>query len=133
LVHHFLEKHAGKAPPKQMGKKILERLRLHSWPGNIRELEHVVARAILLSEGPTIKNITLSADTGFTGPSKTPDFSLQTLADFEKKYILWVLRSCNGRISGTNGAATILGIPATTLQSKMKKLGISKKFISQKD
>lgn len=133
LVHHFLEKHAGKAPLKQMGKKILERLRLHSWPGNIRELEHVVARAILLSEGPTIKNITLSADTGFTGTSKTPDFSLQTLADFEKKYILWVLRSCNGRISGTNGAATILGIPATTLQSKMKKLGISKKFISQKD
>ncbi|WP_286859280.1 MULTISPECIES: sigma-54 interaction domain-containing protein [Sphingobacterium] len=133
LVQHFLEKHAGKVPPKQMGKKMLQHLGLHPWPGNIRELEHVVARAILLTEGPTIKNIMLSDNPVFVGANKIPDFSPQTLADFEKQYILWVLRRCNGLISGTNGAATILGIPATTLQSKMKKLGISKKFISLKE
>jgi Response regulator containing CheY-like receiver, AAA-type ATPase, and DNA-binding domains len=132
LVLHFLEKHAGQYPPKQMGKKMLERLRLCSWPGNIRELEHVVARSILLSDGPTIKRITLPKEPDFVTTSKAPDFTLQTLAEFEKKYIIWVLRSCNGRISGPTGAATILGIPATTLQSKMKKLGINKKFADSK-
>lgn len=132
LVQHFLGKHAGQHPPKQMGKKMLERLRLYPWPGNIRELEHVVARSILLSDGPTIKRITLPKETDFVATNKAPDFTLQTLAAFEKKYIIWVLRSCNGRISGPTGAATILGIPATTLQSKMKKLGINKKFVGSK-
>jgi DNA-binding NtrC family response regulator len=111
----------------------LQRLHLHSWPGNIRELEHVIARSILLTEDSTIKKIALLPDADFVGESKVPDFRLQTLANFEKEYILWVLHNCKARISGPNGAATILGIPATTLQSKMKKLGIGKKFSYSKE
>ncbi|WP_313531941.1 sigma-54 interaction domain-containing protein [Sphingobacterium multivorum] len=128
LIQHFLLKHAGEKPPKQISKKVLQHLHLHSWPGNIRELEHVIARSILLTEDSTIKKIALLSDGDFVGESKVPDFRLQTLANFEKEYILWVLHNCKARISGPNGAATILGIPATTLQSKMKKLGIGKKF-----
>jgi|GEM_PF-422187 len=133
LIQHFLLKHAGEKPPKQMSKKVLQRLHLHSWPGNIRELEHVIARSILLTEDSTIKKIALLPDADFVGESKIPDFRLQTLANFEKEYILWVLHNCKARISGPNGAATILGIPATTLQSKMKKLGIGKKFSYSKE
>ncbi|WP_312747840.1 sigma-54 interaction domain-containing protein [Sphingobacterium multivorum] len=133
LIQHFLLKHAGEKPPKQISKKVLQRLHLHSWPGNIRELEHVIARSILLTEDSTIKKIALLSDGDFVGESKVPDFRLQTLANFEKEYILWVLHNCKARISGPNGAATILGIPATTLQSKMKKLGIGKKFSYSKE
>ncbi len=133
LIQHFLLKHAGEKPPKQMSKKVMQRLHLHSWPGNIRELEHVIARSILLTEDSTIKKIALLPDADFVGESKIPDFRLQTLANFEKEYILWVLHNCKARISGPNGAATILGIPATTLQSKMKKLGIGKKFSYSKE
>ena len=128
LVQHFLVKHAGESPPKQLGKKVMQRLHLHSWPGNIRELEHFITRSILSTEESTVKKIPFFTEAHFAGESRVPDFRLQSLADFEKEYILWVLRSCHARISGPNGAATILGIPATTLQSKMKKLGIGKKF-----
>ncbi|MDR0262496.1 MAG: sigma-54 dependent transcriptional regulator [Sphingobacterium sp.] len=133
LVQHFLLKHAGESLPKQLGKKVMQRLHLHSWPGNIRELEHVITRSILSTEESTVKKIPFFTEAHFAGESRVPDFRLQSLADFEKEYILWVLRSCHARISGPNGAATILGIPATTLQSKMKKLGIGKKFSHAKE
>jgi DNA-binding NtrC family response regulator len=97
----------------------------YSWPGNVRELEHFIERTILLSKTPIIEQVLLpkypgnklSAEPGANARMKTID-------ENERDYIIMVLKNCNGRIRGANGAAAIMGLPPTTLHSKMKRLGI---------
>lgn len=94
----------------------------YSWPGNIRELENVIHRAVLLAEGDEIHIEPIKKAKGKTlGTVK-----VETLEEMERKYILQVLDLCNGKISGPGGAAELLGIKRTTLTSKMEKLGIEK-------
>ena len=115
---------------RRMNKKIesipadaMEALVRYPWPGNIRELENLVERAVILSPGTVLKlpvaELAAAADSGSgKGPS--------TLADAERQHILRVLEECRWVLSGPNGAATRLGVKRTTLQSKMAKLGIAK-------
>jgi formate hydrogenlyase transcriptional activator len=125
LVHYFLAKYTRRmkraietVPPETM--QALER---YTWPGNIRELEHLIERAVILSSGPVLKIPPFATETG--GEEKAANSS--SLEEMEREHILRVLRRSGGRISGPGGAAELLGMKRTTLNSRMQKLGISRK------
>ncbi|MFC2094749.1 helix-turn-helix domain-containing protein [Bacteroidota bacterium] len=97
---------------------MIERLKKYDWPGNIRELENVIERAVILSTSSTLSVEQL----------RTPDFAakekLRTLAEQERIYIEEVLNRTLWRIEGPKGAARILDMHPETLRSRMRKLGI---------
>jgi two-component system response regulator HydG len=98
----------------------------YNWPGNIRELENLVERAVLLTNGKIITEIMPSA---YTAKSKilSNSESLKTMDENERDHIIKVLEACNWKIYGDGGAAEILNINGSTLSSRMKKLGIEKR------
>lgn len=122
LVKHFVDKFAAKLGRRitNIPKRAMNALQAYDWPGNIRELENVIERAVILS--PEDK---LELGDWIPRKKNTPSTSeLDTLANFERKYILEVLHKTSWRVSGEKGAAKILGMKPTTLESRMKKLGI---------
>jgi len=126
LVHHFVQKHARRMnrridtiPPDAM--QVLQRWH---WPGNVRELENFIERAVILSPGPTLR-VPLSELAG-AEESVGVSRNLSTLEAADREHILRALRESNGQIAGPNGAAARLGLKRTTLNSKMRKLGISR-------
>jgi DNA-binding NtrC family response regulator len=134
LVNYFL-----KELSKRMGKNMqkisaqaMDELVNYSWPGNIRELENLIERSIVISDGDTIKSIDLPvADQAYSSaPSPvTLNKTIKTIKEMEKEYIMEVLRQCNGKVSGPGGAAELLDIPPNTLVAKIKKLGIVKEYL----
>ncbi|TAM83059.1 MAG: PAS domain S-box protein [Acidobacteria bacterium] len=127
LARYFLEKYS-----RRMGKKIdsissevLHGLSRYSWPGNIRELEHYIERAVILTTGPLLQVPPLESK--FKKKSKPA--SANTLADAEREHILRILRETNGIVGGPRGAAARLGLKRTTLASKMQRLGISRNSV----
>jgi transcriptional regulator of acetoin/glycerol metabolism len=98
----------------------------YPWPGNIRELEHLIERSMLMTTGPVIKEVFLPkhVSNGLVPILNQPP--IKSLEQNERDHILAVLGRCNWRISGAGQAAEILGLPATTLHSRIKKLGIKK-------
>jgi len=133
LAHYFLQHYAAKnkKPPKKITAKVLNILKLYDWPGNVRELENTIERASLLTSEKVIKEI----DINFIRENSTiKDLNtIRPWKEFEKEYIISVLKFCKGKVSGTNGAASLLEIPPTTLSSKMEKLGIKKRhYLSDK-
>jgi two-component system response regulator HydG len=98
----------------------------YNWPGNIRELENLVERAVLLTNGKIITEIMPAA---YTAKSKilSNSESLKTMDENERDHIIKVLEACNWKIYGDGGAAEILNINGSTLSSRMKKLGIEKR------
>jgi transcriptional regulator with GAF, ATPase, and Fis domain len=130
LVAYFISKFSksiGK-DVKSISKRAMSELSFYQWPGNIRELEHVIERSILMTNEPVIKNVFLPNKENFEDYEEIGN-KQKTIHEHEKQYIIDVLKNCNGKVFGANGAAVILGIPHTTLYSKMKKLGITKKEI----
>ena len=123
LAHHFLNKFAATSGKKvlKINDEVLQQLQQYDWPGNIRELEHMIERQILLTPGDEITEITLPDSKNNMDLVSGP---LQTMEEMERMHIMKVLKACNGRVSGKEGAAEMLGLPAQTLYSKMKKLGI---------
>ena len=125
LVRHFALAFAAK-----MGKKIhtipkatLAALQAHSWPGNVRELQNVIERAVILSPGWQLElGEWPPPSAGIDGEPH-----LLTLEELERRHILQVLESTGWRVSGNRGAAKILGMKSTTLESRMKRLGITRK------
>lgn len=124
LVKFFTEKFASKLGKRitNIPKRALNTLLAYNWPGNIRELENVIERAVILSPENRLE---LSDWIPKKNKISMPD-GLETLAEFEKKYILEVLNRTSWRVSGEKGAAKILGLKPTTLESRMKKLGIKR-------
>ena len=112
-------------PPKpEMGKRIekiprksMERLQRYPWPGNTRELRNAVERAMFVSEDQVL-DVSIPRRSSSNVPTNT------RLEGAKRRHILAVLQKSDWRISGKGGAAEILGLKRTTLQSKMKKLGI---------
>jgi formate hydrogenlyase transcriptional activator len=104
----------------EIGDEALKCLRRHTWPGNVRELQNVIERAVIRSPGPTVEISIeeLRAASPQTGAMRG------MLAETERSHILDVLKETNGVVSGPNGAASRLGLPRTTLASRMQKLGI---------
>ena len=133
LAAHFMRRFSKKAGKKinSLGNNILQLLMNYDWPGNIRELEHLIERSVLLADGDTIKDIYLPNQKSKAGTRAEPEkLTVKTIFENEKEYILKVLKHVNGRIAGEGGAADLLGIPPSTLNSKMKKLGIRREHRS---
>ena len=98
----------------------------YSWPGNIRELENVIERSVVLARGTVIEDFSMPGNPQNDIPTNAYADRMKTIHENEREYIIQVLKKCNGRIWGAGGAAEVLNIPPTTLKSKMKKLGIRK-------
>ena len=130
LTAHFIARYARKSGKKINGisPRALQQMEAYHWPGNIRELEHLIERSILMTQGPIIREIHLPVekkDNGVAEPADTA--AIKSLEENERDHILNVLRKTKGRIRGNGGAAEILKLPPTTLHSRMKKLGIAKR------
>lgn len=128
LANFFLAKFAKKLNRNLNGfsKKAISTMMAYSWPGNVRELEHLIERQVVMAEGNIIKNIEILSNNKQSLSSVAP---VKTIFENERDHIFAVLELCNGRISGQHGAAKLLGVPATTLNSKIKKLGLAKRHI----
>lgn len=125
LVRYFLASHS-----KRMGRHIetipaetINALVKWHWPGNVRELENFIERSVILSPGPVL-HAPLAELLAVEESSGRADTNLEAA---EREHILRVLRECEGMIGGANGAAERLGLKRTTLNSKMKKLGIKRR------
>ena len=132
LAYYFMNYYNQKAGRKISGlsDNVLKTMMSYDWPGNIRELEHLVERSVLLAKGTTIDEISLPAIQKKETSSTNEEDRMKTIQENERDYIISVLKKCNGRIWGPGAAAEILNIPPSTLKSKMKKLGIKKEYIS---
>src|SRR5262249_1783652 len=138
LVQHFVDKYNArfKRSVTSISKQSLASLERYHWPGNIRELEHLVERGVLSVKGKVLRIAPPAAhvDPGISMIDRTLDAvpaipenemtRLTTLAENERDHIRRVLRHTGGRISGPQGAAAILGLPPSTLRSRIKKLGL---------
>ncbi len=129
LVKYFIEKYS-----KRVGKEIksirkidMENLLQYQWPGNIRELEHLIERAIIISNGVNLNLQALNSG-NLTKPEISPD-KLKPLVEMEKEHIIRALKITGGKITGENSASRLLGINGKTLGSKMRKLGIKREII----
>jgi formate hydrogenlyase transcriptional activator len=128
LVEHMIQRYADKAGKRfgSISTNALELLQGYDWPGNIRELQNVVERAVVMSVGETVSieetwlNREPSRPTGLFSPLAA------TLANREREVIEAALAESKGRISGPSGAAARLGVPRQTLDSKIANLQISK-------
>lgn len=132
LVSHFLKSYANETQGtvKEFAGGVLERLNKYSWPGNIRELRHVVERSIILSPSNIILYVDIPEESLIQEEAISADpANFLTIEEVDRAHIISALKKCNGKVSGKGGAAEILNLPATTLNSKMKRLGISWKFI----
>jgi len=129
LVAHFIRMYAQKAGRRteSVAGEALARLMDYSWPGNVRELQNVIERSILLSNEPVLREVSFIGSAPREMPAEDGS-PVKTIAQMERDHILTVLRQCKGRVSGPGGAAELLNLPASTLKSKMKKLGIEKSY-----
>jgi formate hydrogenlyase transcriptional activator len=126
LVEHFVQRFS-----RRMGKSIdtvpdgvMAVLKSHHWAGNIRELQNFIERSVIVTQGrilsPRIAELKLLMQTVASAP-------IQTLSDAERSHIIGILRETNWVVGGRDGAAARLGLPRTTLISRMQELGISSK------
>ena len=128
LVEYFIHRFARMAGKRitSIDERSLELLRSYSWPGNIRELQNVVERSIILCEGEVLSVDRLSGPAqGTPSPAGRREL-VRVQAHQEREIIEAALAESHGRVSGPSGAAAKLGIPSTTLESKIKALKIDK-------
>jgi formate hydrogenlyase transcriptional activator len=126
---HMVRKHSRRQNKKitRLSQKTMNLLQTYHWPGNVRELENLVERAVILCEGDT-----LSIDERWLAPGpapppgefKTLDEVESHLQETEKRFFQNVLMSTGGRVYGPHGAAELLKMKPTTLQSRLKTLGL---------
>jgi len=126
LAELFKDRMAGHLD-KQMGplgRDVLQALTKHHWPGNVRELEHTMQRAVIVCRGAemTVSDLGLKS----TPLLVSSGSEILPLAELERQYICQVLDRTNWHIKGAEGAAMLLGLPPSTLRSRMKKLGIKR-------
>jgi len=141
LTMFFLEKLARKLgrPVAHITEETMSRLCAYSWPGNIRELQNVIERAVVLSKGPVLKvegsslldfprpeaTASIPARIPTSSPPAAPaSSSVSSLEEVERQHIVVVLTQANWRIEGDRGAAKLLNLQPSTLRSRMQKLGI---------
>ncbi len=122
LIRHAVLRYAHK-----LGKRItaisedaIDALTAYDWPGNVRELQNAIERGVILSAGPSLERGNWVPRTA-AGSAPSP---ATTLAEVERRHVLSVLDSTGWRVSGEQGAARVLGLKPTTLEARMKKLGI---------
>jgi len=128
LLEYFIERYAARVGRKftQLANGTLELFKSYEWPGNIRELQNVVERAVTLSEGDifAVDESWLRSNASAVRPNATGP--LAALAEREREMIEAALAQCQGRVSGPSGAAALLKVPRQTLESKIASFGIDK-------
>jgi transcriptional regulator with GAF, ATPase, and Fis domain len=121
----FSQKH--KKQIDQISQSTLVELQNYSWPGNVRELMNVIERAVITTKGNKLQLIDeLKVSVNL---KEGKENKLNTLEEVEREHILKVLKACDWKISGDNGAASILNLNPNTLRSRMEKLNIKKSFV----
>jgi transcriptional regulator with GAF, ATPase, and Fis domain len=127
LVRYFATKYSAKLGKriKTLPQRTMDTLQAYPWPGNVRELENVIKRAVISSPG-------LQLELGEWVPGPTAprsDLHIPTLKELQRDYIMAILRLTGWRVSGEKGAAKLLGLKPTTLEARMKKLGIRRSIL----
>ncbi|WP_229216556.1 sigma 54-interacting transcriptional regulator [Dyadobacter sp. 3J3] len=133
LATHFISRYSKKTGRRisTISNKVLQDLVQYCWPGNIRELEHLIERSVLLSTGNALNNIVLpTLKKQNKMQAQYEDVQIKTIDENEREHILKILKTCSGRVSGDGGAAILLGVPVSTLNSKIKRLGIRKEHFA---
>jgi len=132
LAMAFLDRYSRNSEKKitSISQRAREELLNYHWPGNIRELEHLMERSVLMTNGSSLKEIVLPKKNLFEKATKE-DFSFKTIKQNERDHILTTLKKCGGKLSGVGGAAKFLGVPVSTLRSRLIKHQISKDQIFQ--
>jgi chemotaxis protein methyltransferase CheR len=126
LVAHFIEKHCRKLsrPTLDVTRATMNTLKAAAWPGNVRELESAIERFVIQSQGLTLEidetASGLASDDGSAATDRVP------LQDVERRHIIATLERLGWRVEGSGGAAEALGLPASTLRSRMKKLHVQR-------
>ncbi|MCG2612829.1 sigma-54 dependent transcriptional regulator [Terrimonas sp. NA20] len=125
LARHFLQVYS-----TQNGKQVntidadtMEQFMQYNWPGNIREMQHLIERNVLFANGEILK-----MDLPKQVSKPVEGAGIKTMEELERDHIVATLQHAGGKVSGVGGAAELLGIPAQTLYSKMKKLGIRQQY-----
>jgi formate hydrogenlyase transcriptional activator len=128
LVKYFTDKYSKKVGKevRSIGKNDLDMLMQYNFPGNIRELEHFIERAIIISEGSNLNFEKLLGGSVHKIESNLESF--RTLLEIEKEHIINALKITNGKVTGENSASQLLGINGKTLGSRMRKLGIKREI-----
>jgi formate hydrogenlyase transcriptional activator len=128
LVEHFARTFAERYSKSidYVSDNLLQVLKHHDWPGNIRELQNFVERAVIMTTGAV-----MHAPSAELPPRDVRSVPARTLADAERAHIMAILREANWVVGGQNGAASRLGLPRTTLIARMQKLGISRETFGQ--
>lgn len=126
LANYFAAYYSHSAGRNTVGisESVMKTLINHDWPGNIRELEHSIERAVLMTGGNEINFIAMPQK--ISAENSQSEKAIKTMDEIEREHIIYVLKQCNGKVSGKGGAAELLGINVSTLNSKMKKLGIER-------
>jgi formate hydrogenlyase transcriptional activator len=127
LVHYFVDRYARQSRKviRAVDKRSIALLSAYGWPGNVRELQNVIERAVIVCQSET-----LTVDSRWVGrepAARAPHLLPDELVARERQLIEAALAESTGRISGSRGAAGRLGIPASTLESKIRSLGIDKR------
>jgi formate hydrogenlyase transcriptional activator len=129
LIRYFVQKHA-----QRMGREIetipsqaLAALTNYDWPGNIRELQNVIERSVILTTGSELR-VAMPEFDGKSLAAAPHGHASKCSEPMERARILGALKEANGQVGGANGAAARLGIKRTTLQSRMRKYNIARQF-----
>ncbi len=129
LVKHFIEKYSKRIGKevKSISKNDMDMLMQYNWPGNIRELEHIIERAMIISDG---MNLSFERLLGASLHQPTAESqSFKPLLEIEKEHIIKALQLSLGKVTGENSAAQLLGLNGKTLGSRMRKLGIKREIV----
>jgi len=128
LVKHFVKKYEGKMGRKikNIPNKVIKALKQYDWPGNIRELENSIERALIITQGDTLQYDDWIPSYENEALNGKGEFVSLKMEDVEKEHITSILNKTNWKLSGEQGAAKLLGLNPNTLYSRMKKLGINK-------
>ena len=130
LVRHFvgrLSRQMGLVGRPEVPARALDQLQAYDWPGNVRELQNIVERALILSGGGPLRFPALVARTegsSATAPVTEPDVRFATLEEANRQHIQRALEHTDGQVAGAGGAAELLGLNASTLRARMRKLGV---------
>jgi two-component system response regulator HydG len=128
LAYYFLKQYALKSKRKinTISAKALQQLQDYNWPGNIRELEHLIERSVLMASGNEIEEFDILEE--FPTQKREIENGILSMEDMEREHIMNALNLCNGKVYGVGGAAELLKIAPSTLFSKIKKLNIKQGY-----
>ena len=130
LAEHFLNIFCKRSGREKLflSEVAMKQLQNYTWPGNIRELQNLIERHVLLARGPVINSFIMPEPLPATGTLPHPEPEVKPFKEMDRDHIILALKKSNGKVAGKGGAGELLKLPPTTLRSKMKRLGIVRSF-----